>query len=185
LTALALTFEALIPSLKSYTPSIAPFNSGSGRVVDMVLKRPLIDCTTPESPVSTFRAYHYVDQWSSLSEDGKLRFKRFSYSISFNSKTDTSGGFVDGFLVKTPVHHKSFDSTCADFRGPHSIIEVLHTININRREQSHSENDKVNFVQRRIKTGHDKTIQTILSWVKADGDIDQTFNLSLEKMIST
>merc|ERR1712087_799984 len=41
----------------------------------------------------------------------------------------------------------------------------------NRWNKIYSESDDVNSVQLDIRTGHDQTIQKILNWVQADGDI--------------
>mmetsp|Transcript_10106 Transcript_10106/g.21093 ORF Transcript_10106/g.21093 Transcript_10106/m.21093 type:complete len:259 (+) Transcript_10106:109-885(+) len=51
------------------------------------------------------------------------------------------------------------------------VREYFNTEGFNRWNKIYSESDEVNSVQLDIRTGHDQTIQKILNWVKADGDI--------------
>lgn len=51
------------------------------------------------------------------------------------------------------------------------VREYFNTEGFNRWNKIYSESDEVNSVQLDIRTGHDQTIQKILSWVQADGDI--------------
>mmetsp|Transcript_53932 Transcript_53932/g.151562 ORF Transcript_53932/g.151562 Transcript_53932/m.151562 type:complete len:259 (+) Transcript_53932:100-876(+) len=51
------------------------------------------------------------------------------------------------------------------------VREYFNTEGFNRWNKIYSESDDVNSVQLDIRTGHDQTIQKILNWVQADGDI--------------
>lgn len=51
------------------------------------------------------------------------------------------------------------------------VREYFNTEGFNRWNKIYSESDDVNSVQMDIRTGHDQTIQKILNWVKADGNI--------------
>ena len=51
------------------------------------------------------------------------------------------------------------------------VREYFNTEGFNRWNKIYSESDEVNSVQLDIRTGHDQTIQKILNWVEADGDI--------------
>jgi magnesium-protoporphyrin O-methyltransferase len=51
------------------------------------------------------------------------------------------------------------------------VREYFNTEGFNRWNKIYSESDEVNSVQMDIRTGHDQTIQKILNWVRADGDI--------------
>jgi magnesium-protoporphyrin O-methyltransferase len=51
------------------------------------------------------------------------------------------------------------------------VREYFNTEGFNRWNKIYSESDEVNSVQLDIRTGHDQTIQKILNWVQADGDI--------------
>mmetsp|Transcript_24046 Transcript_24046/g.27831 ORF Transcript_24046/g.27831 Transcript_24046/m.27831 type:complete len:259 (+) Transcript_24046:44-820(+) len=51
------------------------------------------------------------------------------------------------------------------------VREYFNTEGFNRWNKIYSESDEVNSVQLDIRTGHDETIQKILNWVEADGDI--------------
>ena len=51
------------------------------------------------------------------------------------------------------------------------VREYFNTEGFNRWNKIYSESDEVNSVQLDIRTGHDQTIQKILKWVEADGDI--------------
>lgn len=52
------------------------------------------------------------------------------------------------------------------------VREYFNTEGFNRWNKIYSESDDVNSVQLDIRTGHDQTIQKILNWIQADGDID-------------
>ena len=51
------------------------------------------------------------------------------------------------------------------------VREYFNSEGFNRWNKIYSESDDVNSVQMDIRTGHDQTIQKILNWVEADGDI--------------
>ena len=51
------------------------------------------------------------------------------------------------------------------------VREYFNTEGFNRWNKIYSESDDVNSVQLDIRTGHDQTIQKILKWIEADGDI--------------
>lgn len=51
------------------------------------------------------------------------------------------------------------------------VREYFNSEGFNRWNKIYSESDDVNSVQMDIREGHDQTIQKILNWVQADGDI--------------
>lgn len=51
------------------------------------------------------------------------------------------------------------------------VREYFNNEGFNRWNKIYSESDEVNSVQLDIRNGHDQTIQKILNWVEADGDI--------------
>ena len=51
------------------------------------------------------------------------------------------------------------------------VREYFNTEGFNRWNKIYSNSDDVNTVQLDIRTGHDQTIQKILNWIKADGNI--------------
>ena len=51
------------------------------------------------------------------------------------------------------------------------VREYFNTEGFNRWNKIYSESDDVNSVQLDIRTGHDQTIQKILNWISADGNI--------------
>jgi magnesium-protoporphyrin O-methyltransferase len=63
----------------------------------------------------------------------------------------------------TSVHSTVDDKT--------EVREYFNTEGFNRWNKIYSESDDVNSVQLDIRNGHDQTIQKILNWIKADGDI--------------
>jgi magnesium-protoporphyrin O-methyltransferase len=52
------------------------------------------------------------------------------------------------------------------------VREYFNSEGFNRWNKIYSESDDVNSVQMDIREGHGQTIQKILDWVQADGDID-------------
>lgn len=52
------------------------------------------------------------------------------------------------------------------------VREYFNTEGFNRWNKIYSESDEVNSVQLDIRDGHGQTIQKILNWCEADGDID-------------
>ncbi len=51
------------------------------------------------------------------------------------------------------------------------VREYFNNEGFNRWNKIYSESDEVNSVQLDIRNGHDQTIQKILNWVEADGNI--------------
>ena len=51
------------------------------------------------------------------------------------------------------------------------VREYFNSEGFNRWNKIYSESEDVNSVQLDIRTGHDQTIQKILNWIEADGDI--------------
>jgi magnesium-protoporphyrin O-methyltransferase len=51
------------------------------------------------------------------------------------------------------------------------VREYFNTEGFNRWNKIYSESEDINSVQLDIRTGHDQTIQKILYWIRADGDI--------------
>ena len=51
------------------------------------------------------------------------------------------------------------------------VREYFNTEGFNRWNKIYSDSDEVNSVQLDIRSGHDQTIQKILNWIEADGDI--------------
>jgi hypothetical protein len=51
------------------------------------------------------------------------------------------------------------------------VREYFNTEGFNRWNKIYSESDEVNTVQMDIRDGHGQTIQKILNWIQADGDI--------------
>uniref|UniRef100_A0A7S2ECV1 Magnesium-protoporphyrin IX methyltransferase C-terminal domain-containing protein n=1 Tax=Trieres chinensis TaxID=1514140 RepID=A0A7S2ECV1_TRICV len=51
------------------------------------------------------------------------------------------------------------------------VREYFNNEGFNRWNKIYSESDEVNSVQLDIRNGHDQTIQKILNWIEADGDI--------------
>uniref|UniRef100_A0A7S1D5P7 Magnesium-protoporphyrin IX methyltransferase C-terminal domain-containing protein n=1 Tax=Cyclophora tenuis TaxID=216820 RepID=A0A7S1D5P7_CYCTE len=68
------------------------------------------------------------------------------------------------FLSSTVLRETVDDKT--------EVREYFNTEGFNRWNKIYSESDDVNSVQLDIRTGHDQTIDKILKWIKADGDID-------------
>ena len=81
------------------------------------------------------------------------------------------GSLVNGFA---PVS-KTFVSTTSRLDAVDDKTEVreyFNTEGFNRWNKIYSESDDVNSVQLDIRTGHDQTIDKILNWIRADGDIE-------------
>ena len=66
---------------------------------------------------------------------------------------------------------RNFVSLSSSVDDKTEVREYFNTEGFNRWNKIYSESDEVNSVQLDIRTGHDQTIQKILNWVKADGDI--------------
>jgi magnesium-protoporphyrin O-methyltransferase len=70
--------------------------------------------------------------------------------------------------TSTTTSSALFESTVDDKT---EVREYFNTEGFNRWNKIYSESDDVNSVQLDIRTGHDQTIQKILNWIRADGDI--------------
>lgn len=90
---------------------------------------------------------------------------KFSTSIIF--ATLLSG--VSGFAPSTSP--KVVTSALSVVDDKTEVREYFNTEGFNRWNKIYSESDDVNSVQLDIRTGHDQTIQKILNWIQADGDI--------------
>ena len=75
--------------------------------------------------------------------------------------------FAPSSMVRTPTTPLSM-STVDDKT---EVREYFNNEGFNRWNKIYSETDDVNSVQLDIRNGHDQTIQKILNWVEADGDI--------------
>lgn len=85
----------------------------------------------------------------------------------------TTSAFVPPGTV-TPAQQaqrftSSLQSTSIDDKT--EVREYFNTEGFNRWNKIYSESDDVNSVQLDIRTGHDQTIQKILNWIEADGNI--------------
>ena len=77
---------------------------------------------------------------------------------------------ASGFVPATQTrHHVTSLRSSVDDKT--EVREYFNTEGFNRWNKIYSESDEVNSVQMDIRTGHDQTIQKILDWVRADGDI--------------
>ena len=77
---------------------------------------------------------------------------------------------VSGFV---PIASRSAPASClsSSVDDKTEVREYFNTEGFSRWNKIYSESDDVNSVQMDIRTGHDQTIQKILKWVEADGDI--------------
>jgi hypothetical protein len=132
---------------------------------------------------SSFRPLHScVDQISShqVSSVSRVNFSLKGTELIINMKTISS--FLSVIILSTDVTafaplKLSLTSTTT-FSSLHSTVddktevrEYFNTEGFNRWNKIYSESDDVNSVQLDIRTGHDQTIQKILYWIRADGDI--------------
>lgn len=77
-----------------------------------------------------------------------------------------------GFAPVAPTRQgKDVISLTSTVDDKTEVREYFNTEGFNRWNKIYSESDDVNSVQMDIRTGHDQTIQKILNWVKADGNI--------------
>lgn len=74
-------------------------------------------------------------------------------------------------FVPQAVYQKSSVSLQSAVDDKTEVREYFNTEGFNRWNKIYSDSDEVNSVQLDIRTGHDQTIQKILNWVKADGNI--------------
>jgi len=85
------------------------------------------------------------------------------------------------FLLSIPAATAFAPSKCNSFISSSRLAsavddktevrEYFNTEGFNRWNKIYSESDDVNSVQLDIRTGHDQTIQKVLNWIDADGDI--------------
>lgn len=91
---------------------------------------------------------------------------KFSTSIILASILSGVSGFAPSTSPR--VVTSALSSTVDDKT---EVREYFNTEGFNRWNKIYSESDDVNSVQLDIRTGHDQTIQKILNWIEADGDI--------------
>jgi magnesium-protoporphyrin O-methyltransferase len=65
----------------------------------------------------------------------------------------------------------SFSLLASSVDDKTEVREYFNSEGFNRWNKIYSESEDVNAVQLDIRTGHDQTIQKILNWIQADGDI--------------
>jgi magnesium-protoporphyrin O-methyltransferase len=80
---------------------------------------------------------------------------------------------VSGASAFVPVtsSRPAFVSQLAAVDDKTEVREYFNTEGFSRWNKIYSESDEVNTVQLDIRDGHDQTIQKILKWVEADGNI--------------
>jgi len=83
---------------------------------------------------------------------------------------------VSAFSPSTPILPRSSSTTTTTTSrsmvdDKTEVREYFNTEGFNRWNKIYSESDEVNTVQLDIRTGHDQTIQKILNWIEADGNI--------------
>lgn len=84
---------------------------------------------------------------------------------------------LSGASAFVPVHQLAFapiTARASTVDDKTEVREYFNTEGFNRWNKIYSESDDVNSVQLDIRTGHDQTIQKILNWVRADGDVAGT-----------
>lgn len=79
-----------------------------------------------------------------------------------------AAAFAPAPRTATTTHSSSLFSTVDDKT---EVREYFNNEGFNRWNKIYSESDEVNKVQLDIRNGHDQTIQKVLNWVEADGDI--------------
>jgi len=107
--------------------------------------------------------------------------KSFSIIIGYtlallSAKRNAISGFSPSFPFNTFTTRgtASSSSSLIQFMAVDDKTEVreyFNTEGFNRWNKIYSESDDVNTVQLDIRNGHDQTLQKILNWIKADGDI--------------
>lgn len=102
-----------------------------------------------------------------FSRIGTFQYKIMKQSIAIFSLLIAGSS---AFVPATTRTHQSFSlSSTVDDKT--EVREYFNTEGFNRWNKIYSESDDVNSVQLDIRTGHDQTIQKILNWIEADGDI--------------
>ena len=79
---------------------------------------------------------------------------------------------VTGFVPTATTRSSSTSSLASMVDDKTEVREYFNTEGFNRWNKIYSESDDVNSVQLDIRNGHDQTIQKILNWIAADGDIE-------------
>merc|ERR1719215_1068148 len=77
---------------------------------------------------------------------------------------------VNGFRMGSPMS-SGFQLKMSTVDDKTEVREYFNNEGFSRWNKIYSESDEVNKVQLDIRNGHDQTIQKILNWVEADGDI--------------
>jgi len=79
---------------------------------------------------------------------------------------------VGGATAFAPAaNNKAFVGRLQAVDDKTEVREYFNTEGFNRWNKIYSDSDEVNKVQLDIRDGHGQTIQKILNWVEADGDI--------------
>jgi magnesium-protoporphyrin O-methyltransferase len=82
-----------------------------------------------------------------------------------------SASVTTAFAPSSSVSTQRSTSLLSTVDDKTEVREYFNTEGFNRWNKIYSESDDVNSVQLDIRTGHDQTIQKILYWIRADGDI--------------
>ena len=81
-------------------------------------------------------------------------------------------GDASAFVPVTPPSNKVTSAIRVNVVDDKTEVrEYFNTEGFNRWNKIYSDSDEVNGVQMDIRDGHSQTIQKILNWVEADGDI--------------
>ncbi len=79
---------------------------------------------------------------------------------------------IEAFAPQSSIlNHPISSSLYSTVDDKTEVREYFNTEGFNRWNKIYSESEDVNSVQLDIRTGHDQTIQKILNWVEADGNI--------------
>ena len=78
---------------------------------------------------------------------------------------------VHGFAPQSTPRTSSVKPLAISVDDKAEVREYFNTEGFNRWNKIYSESDEVNTVQLDIRTGHGQTIQKIINWIDADGDI--------------
>ena len=102
--------------------------------------------------------------------------RRISSSTILTMRQSIVASFIllaGGASAFTPStsSRQSVVSLSASVDDKTEVREYFNSEGFNRWNKIYSESDDVNSVQLDIRTGHDQTIDKILNWIKADGDI--------------
>lgn len=103
--------------------------------------------------------------------------KQFTLALALLLLSSSS---VSAFVPPTPLQatttaasssSRTSSSLASTVDDKTEVREYFNTEGFNRWNKIYSESDDVNSVQMDIRTGHGQTIQKILNWIQADGDI--------------